>query len=258
MGEPSGKTVAVLYSPSPPAICASPSSSFAAAASAELPTQPTFTAKGLESSTLKSRTLYRGDRIAACSAQPLATLSSWFMVVERSLPPKASEQICLTHGTREAPPTISTQSIDSSGTLESVITLLRTSLALLMAGSHIFSKSARLMVLEKSSSSIKHSTVQPASLFAERIFFVLVTASSSLKADFLLESGSQPVFFLNCSANSRMRHSSMSRPPTSSDLSATTVSFPRTNCTIETEKSAWPIEQNATVMGFSGSKSFDR
>mmetsp|Transcript_62617 Transcript_62617/g.193911 ORF Transcript_62617/g.193911 Transcript_62617/m.193911 type:complete len:259 (-) Transcript_62617:617-1393(-) len=258
MAECDGKTVAVLNSPSPPAICASPSSSFAAAASAELPSQPTFTAKRLESSTLKSRTLYRGDKIAACRAQPLATLSSWFIVVERSFPPKASEQTRLTQGTRDAPPTTSTESISSTGTFDSAITAARSALALAIAGSHIFSKSARVMVLEKSSSSIKHSTAQPASLFAERIFFVLVTASSSLNAAFLLVRGSHPVFFLNCAANSRMRHSSMSRPPMSSDLSQTTLSLPRTNCTMDTEKRAWPIEQNATVIGLSGSKSFER
>ena len=35
-------------------------------------------------------TLYNGDKIAACRAQPRATLSSAFMVVDRSLPPNAS------------------------------------------------------------------------------------------------------------------------------------------------------------------------
>jgi len=44
MSDFAGKTVAVLYSPSPPAMVVSPSSSLAACASAELPIQPTLIA----------------------------------------------------------------------------------------------------------------------------------------------------------------------------------------------------------------------
>mmetsp|Transcript_45689 Transcript_45689/g.133023 ORF Transcript_45689/g.133023 Transcript_45689/m.133023 type:complete len:219 (-) Transcript_45689:643-1299(-) len=210
------------------------------------------------SSTLKSRTLYRGDRIAAWSAQPRATDSSWFMVVEIALPPKASEQTCLTHGTREPPPTISTESILSTGMPDAAFASSNTLLTRSMAGAHIASKSARVIVLAKSWSSIKHSHVMGASEFADKTFFVFNTASSSLNAAFLLVNGSQPCFFLNCAANTRMRHSSSSRPPTLSERSQTTVSLPRTKRTIETEKMEMPMEQKATVIGTSGSKSFDR
>mmetsp|Transcript_83732 Transcript_83732/g.211104 ORF Transcript_83732/g.211104 Transcript_83732/m.211104 type:complete len:240 (+) Transcript_83732:1703-2422(+) len=236
----------------------SPSSSFVASESAALPIQPTLTANCVVSSTLKSRTLYKGDKIAACKAQPRATLSSWFIVVERSLPPKASEHTLFTQGTREPPPTISTESICSKVRPEAAMAACKTFVTLSIAGLHISSKSALVILLAKSSSSIRHSQLTPASLLADKIFFVLDTASSSLKEAFLLLKGSHPTFFLNCEANSRIKHSSNSRPPTLSDLSTTTFNLPRTNWTIETEKMLTPIEQNATVIGFSGSKSFER
>mmetsp|Transcript_15275 Transcript_15275/g.45757 ORF Transcript_15275/g.45757 Transcript_15275/m.45757 type:complete len:219 (-) Transcript_15275:632-1288(-) len=210
------------------------------------------------SRTSKSRTLYRGERMAAWRAQPRATLSSAFMVVERSLPPKAAEHISLTQGTRQAPPTISTKSMDSNGMPHAALASSRTFCTLAIIGLHISRKTSLVMLEPKSSSSMRHSTLMPASAFAERIFLVFVTESSNLKLAFLLESGSQPTFFLNCAANSLMRHSSMSRPPTLSDFSVTTVSLPFTNCTRETEKIDWPMLQKATVQGFSASKSFDR
>mmetsp|Transcript_90734 Transcript_90734/g.282654 ORF Transcript_90734/g.282654 Transcript_90734/m.282654 type:complete len:219 (+) Transcript_90734:1097-1753(+) len=210
------------------------------------------------SRTSKSRTLYRGDRMAACNAQPLATASSAFMVVESSLPPKAAEHISLTQGTRLAPPTISTKSMLSIGMPAASFAESRTFCTLSIIGLHISRKRSLVMLEPKSSSSMRHSTLMPASAFAERIFLVFMTASSSLKLAFLLERGSQPTFFLNCAANSRMRHSSMSRPPTLSDLSATTDSLPLKNWTTETEKRVWPMQQKATVHGFSASNSFDR
>mmetsp|Transcript_77890 Transcript_77890/g.225275 ORF Transcript_77890/g.225275 Transcript_77890/m.225275 type:complete len:240 (+) Transcript_77890:1521-2240(+) len=236
---------------------ASPSSSFAASGGGALPIQPMLMAWGEESSTLKSRTLYKGERIAACNAQPRATLSSWFIVVDNCLPPRTSEQSFFTQGTRELPPTISTESICSGVNFDAAKADSNTAFTLAMAGAHIDSKSSRVIWLAKSASSIKHSTLTGASEFADKIFLVFMTASSSLKADFLLLSGSQPFFFSNCAAKARMRHSSSSRPPTLSDFSQTTVNLPRTNCTTVTENNEWPMEQKATVMGLSGSKSFD-
>mmetsp|Transcript_20115 Transcript_20115/g.62863 ORF Transcript_20115/g.62863 Transcript_20115/m.62863 type:complete len:219 (-) Transcript_20115:651-1307(-) len=216
-----------------------------------------FTGTLRQSLTSKSRTLYRGDRIAACRAQPRATASSAFMVVDSSLPPKAAEHISFTHGTRLDPPTISTKSMDSTGMPLASLTASSTACTLAIMGLHMSRKTSRVMLEPKSSSSMRHSQLMPASLFAERIFLVFVTASSSLKDAFLFESGSQPTFFLNCAANSRMRHSSMSRPPTLSDFSQITVSLPLTNCTTDTEKIVWPMLQKATVHGFSASKSLD-
>mmetsp|Transcript_97058 Transcript_97058/g.225001 ORF Transcript_97058/g.225001 Transcript_97058/m.225001 type:complete len:219 (+) Transcript_97058:1066-1722(+) len=210
------------------------------------------------SRTSKSRTLYRGERMAAISAQPRATLSSAFMVVESSLLPKAAEHISLTQGTRLAPPTISTKSIWSKGRPQDSLAASSTFLTLAIIGLHMSRKRSRVMLEPKSSSSMRHSQLMPASLFAERIFFVFVTASSSLKEAFLLERGSAPTFFLNCAANSRMRHSSISRPPTLSDFSHTTVSLPFTNCTTDTEKMDWPMLQKTTVHGLSASNSFER
>mmetsp|Transcript_110444 Transcript_110444/g.216589 ORF Transcript_110444/g.216589 Transcript_110444/m.216589 type:complete len:259 (+) Transcript_110444:160-936(+) len=258
MAEPAGNTTAVLYSPSAPAMLQSPSSSvLLASASAALPIQPTRMLWAVLSSTLKSRTLYSGDSMAACRAQPRATASSWFIVVD-VLPPKASPQTCLTQGTREPPPTSSTESIWSTGMPHAAFASSRTLITLSLAGPHILSSSSRVMLLAKSASSIKHSHVMAASLLAERIFLVFITASSSLNEDFLFVKGSQPFFLANCAANSRIKHSSSSRPPTLSDFSHTTVSLPRTNWTIETENVEMPMEQKATVMGFSGSKSLER
>mmetsp|Transcript_104148 Transcript_104148/g.301290 ORF Transcript_104148/g.301290 Transcript_104148/m.301290 type:complete len:263 (+) Transcript_104148:1466-2254(+) len=262
MAEPAGKIAAVLYWPSPPSMAMSPSSATPlASASAALPHQPTTMECAVLSSTLKSRTLYNGDSMAACKAQPRATDSSWFIVVDKGLPSNASEQTCFTQGTREPPPMISTESISLTGTpaaAQAALTSSKTFTTLFLAGSHIFSNSSRVMLLAKSSSSMRHSTVKGASELAERTFFVFMTASSSLKDDFLLDNGLQPCFFSNCAANSRIKHSSNSRPPTLSDFSQTTVSFPRTNRTTDTEKRECPMEQKATVIGFSGSKSFDR
>lgn len=56
-------------------------------------------------------------------------------------------------------------------------------------------------------------------------------------------------FFWNCAANSRIKHSSMSRPPTRSEVSLSTRSLPRTNSTMLTEKIEWPMEQNLQLMG---------
>mmetsp|Transcript_27465 Transcript_27465/g.78917 ORF Transcript_27465/g.78917 Transcript_27465/m.78917 type:complete len:219 (-) Transcript_27465:638-1294(-) len=210
------------------------------------------------SRTSKSRTLYRGDRMAACKAQPRATASSAFMVVESSFPPNAAEHISLTHGTLELPPIISTKSMDSSGMPAASLAESSTFWTLAIIGLHISRKRSLVMLEPKSSSSMRHSTLMPASALADRIFLVFVTESSSLKLAFFWDRGSQPTFFLNCAANSLMRHSSMSLPPTLSDLSAITVSLPFTNCTMETEKSERPMPQMATVQGFSASKSFDR
>mmetsp|Transcript_104147 Transcript_104147/g.301283 ORF Transcript_104147/g.301283 Transcript_104147/m.301283 type:complete len:212 (+) Transcript_104147:1417-2052(+) len=210
------------------------------------------------SSTLNSRTLYNGESMAACNAHPRATLSSWFMVVESALPPKISEHSPFTQGTLDPPPTISTESICSSDKPDAEIADSSTARARSMAGAHIRSKSSRVIWPERSASSMRQSQVIPASLLADRIFFVFCTASSSLNFAFLLHKGSQPSFALNCEANSRIKHSSNSRPPTLSDFSQTTVSFPRTNRTTDTEKRECPMEQKATVIGFSGSKSFDR
>mmetsp|Transcript_73752 Transcript_73752/g.240195 ORF Transcript_73752/g.240195 Transcript_73752/m.240195 type:complete len:223 (+) Transcript_73752:1787-2455(+) len=219
-------------------------------------------ANGDVSSTLKSRTLYKGDKIAACRAQPRATLSSWFMVVDSSfspsLQPKASAQSFFTQGTREPPPTISTTSICSIVKPEAARAASRTAFVLTMAGSHILSRSSRFIRLAKSCSSMRHSTLTGASVFAERTFFVFMTASSNLKAAFLLVRGSQPCFFLNCSENARIKHSSNARPPTLSDFSQITFNFPRMNWTMETLKREFPIEQKATVSGFSTSKSLER
>mmetsp|Transcript_47806 Transcript_47806/g.86147 ORF Transcript_47806/g.86147 Transcript_47806/m.86147 type:complete len:217 (-) Transcript_47806:413-1063(-) len=134
-----------------------------------------------------------------------------------------------------------------------VLAASSTSLTFCIIGLHIARKLSRSMLLLKSSSSMRHSQETAASEFAERTFLVFPTASSSLKHAFLLERTSQPVFFLNCSANARIRHSSMSRPPTLSDRSQSTVSFPLMNCTMDTVKRAWPIWQKATVEGFSAS-----
>mmetsp|Transcript_24514 Transcript_24514/g.70414 ORF Transcript_24514/g.70414 Transcript_24514/m.70414 type:complete len:256 (+) Transcript_24514:1130-1897(+) len=216
--------------------------------------QPTLTGKAEVSSTLNSRTLYSFERIAACRAQPRATHSSAFMVVESSLPPKALEHISLNHGTREAPPQISTASMEETGMPLAALAASSTSLTLFIMGLHMSSKSARVTLLPKSWSSMRHSQERLDSEFAERIFLVFVTASSILKRAFLLDMMSQPVFFWNCLAKLRMRHSSMFRPPTLSERSQTTDSRPRTNCTMATEKLAWPSWQKATVMGFSGSK----
>mmetsp|Transcript_85045 Transcript_85045/g.245926 ORF Transcript_85045/g.245926 Transcript_85045/m.245926 type:complete len:234 (+) Transcript_85045:1322-2023(+) len=222
-----------------------------------LPVHETLTGNRVESSTWKSRTLYNGDSIAACNAQPRATLSSEFMVVESSLPPKHSEHKFFTHGTLELPPTISTESTCSGDSPDAAMADSNTARARAIAGAHIRSKSSRVTWPDKSSSSIKHSQVIPASVLADNIFFVFVTESSSLNDALLLLKGSQPTFALNWAANSRIKHSSKSRPPTLSDRSQTTRRRPRQNWTIETEKIELPIEQNATVMGFSGSKSFD-
>ena len=54
-------------------------------------------------------------------------------------------------------------------------------------------------------------------------------------------------FFWNCAANSRIKHSSMSRPPTRSEVSLSTCSLPRTNWTMLTEKMECPMEQNLEV-----------
>mmetsp|Transcript_58896 Transcript_58896/g.167610 ORF Transcript_58896/g.167610 Transcript_58896/m.167610 type:complete len:458 (-) Transcript_58896:642-2015(-) len=210
------------------------------------------------SSTLNSRALNSGERMAACSVQPRATHSSAFMVVESSLPPKACEHISLTHGTREQPPHISTKSTALTGRPLAALAASSTSLTFFIIGLHMSRNFSRSIWLLKSSSSIRHSQLTPASELAERIFFVFVTASSSLKDAFLLESGSQPTCFLNCAANSRIKHSSMSRPPTLSDFSHRHVSLPRVNWKTDTEKIVWPMLQNATVMGFSGSKSLER
>mmetsp|Transcript_28139 Transcript_28139/g.45180 ORF Transcript_28139/g.45180 Transcript_28139/m.45180 type:complete len:209 (-) Transcript_28139:791-1417(-) len=181
--------------------------------------QPSCTGNTDLSSTLNSRVLNSGERIAACKAHPLATHSSAFMVVESSFPPKAAEHMSLTHGTREAPPQISTASMADKGIPLPVLTLSSTSLTFCIMGLHISKKSARVIVLEKSWSSMRHSQETGASLFADRTFLVLPTASSNLKHAFLFPNTSQPVFFLNCSAKVRMRHSSISRPPTFDDFS---------------------------------------
>mmetsp|Transcript_62618 Transcript_62618/g.193917 ORF Transcript_62618/g.193917 Transcript_62618/m.193917 type:complete len:289 (+) Transcript_62618:1020-1886(+) len=220
--------------------------------------QPTLTGNAEVSSTLNSLTLYSFERIAAWRAHPRATHSSAFMVVESSLPPNALEHMSLTQGTREAPPQISTASMEETARPLAALAASSTSLTFFIMGLHISSKSERLMLLLKSSSSMRHSHERLDSEFAERIFLVFVTASSSLKSAFLLDRTSQPVFFWNCLAKVRMRHSSMSRPPTFWDLSQTTESWPRTNCTMATEKSAWPIWQNATVRGLSVLKLFVR
>mmetsp|Transcript_48044 Transcript_48044/g.112455 ORF Transcript_48044/g.112455 Transcript_48044/m.112455 type:complete len:242 (-) Transcript_48044:668-1393(-) len=233
-----GKTVMVLYSPSAPAMCSPSSSPFSASWSAEDPIQPMLTECGMMSTTVKSRTLYSGDSIAACRAQPRATDSSAFIVVDSSLPPKAFEQNSFTQGTREAPPIISTKSICSveiPAAAAAAFAPSSTAETLSIIGWHISRKTSRVMVEPKSSSSMRHSTESCASMFAERIFLVLVTASSSLKAAFLLVSGLQPTFFSNCRANSRIRHSVIVLPPTLSAFSQMTVSFPLTNCTMETE-----------------------
>jgi len=65
--------------------------------------------------------------------------------------------------------------------------------------------------------------------FADKIFFVFVTASSNLNKAFLFDNTSHPVFFLNCSENTLNKHSSMSRPPTFADFSHKMVSLPFTN-----------------------------
>mmetsp|Transcript_37516 Transcript_37516/g.86616 ORF Transcript_37516/g.86616 Transcript_37516/m.86616 type:complete len:262 (-) Transcript_37516:595-1380(-) len=256
-----GKTVIVLYSPSAPAMCSPSSSPFSASASADEPIHPIVTGCGMRSTTVKSRTLYSGESIAACSAHPRATDSSAFMVVDSSLPPKALEQNSLTQGTREAPPIISTKSICSipmPAAAAAALAPSRTAETLSIMGLHISRKTSRVIVEPKSSSSIRHSTESCASMFAERIFLVFVTASSSLKEAFLLLRGSQPTFFLNCAANSRMRHSFIVLPPTLSAFSQMTVSLPRMNCTTDTENMLCPMLQNATVHGFSASKSFER
>mmetsp|Transcript_45087 Transcript_45087/g.96250 ORF Transcript_45087/g.96250 Transcript_45087/m.96250 type:complete len:247 (+) Transcript_45087:1130-1870(+) len=210
-----------------------------------------LTGTGEVSSTLNSRTLYSGERIAAIVVQPRATHSSAFMVVESSRP-KAFEHISLNHGTREAPPQTST--VSTLTPPEAALAASRTSLTFFIIGLHISRKSSRLIWLPKSSSSMRHSQEMLASVFAERIFFVLVTASSSLNNAFLFDNTSHPVFFLNCAAKVLMRHSSMSLPPTLSHFSHKTVNLPRTYWTIATENTTWPIWQNATVCGFSGSK----
>ena len=61
--------------------------------------------------------------------------------------------------------------------------------------------------------------------------------------------GMSAAFFWNCDANSRIKHSSMSRPPTRSEVSLSTRSLPRTNWTILTEKMECPMEQNLAVSG---------
>mmetsp|Transcript_56972 Transcript_56972/g.148314 ORF Transcript_56972/g.148314 Transcript_56972/m.148314 type:complete len:213 (-) Transcript_56972:249-887(-) len=172
MWEPAGKTVDDLNSPSTSIMLVSPSSSLTASAGGAWPIQPTLIAFGEMSCTWKSRTLYSGDKIAAWRAQPRATLSSWFIVVERSLPPNASEHSCFTHGTREPPPTISTESICSGVMPEAAKAASKTAFAFSIAGLHISSKSARVIWLAKSSSSIRHSQLMGASEFAERTFFV--------------------------------------------------------------------------------------
>mmetsp|Transcript_15400 Transcript_15400/g.46191 ORF Transcript_15400/g.46191 Transcript_15400/m.46191 type:complete len:260 (+) Transcript_15400:1235-2014(+) len=180
------------------------------------------------------------------------------MVKESSLPPKALEHISLTQGTREAPPQTSTLWMDSTARPLAAFAASSTSSTFCIMGLHISRKSARFMLLLKSWSSMRHSQDMFASELAERIFFVLETASSSLKSAFLLDSTSQPVFFWNCSAKARMRHSSMSRPPTLSDFSHRTVSFPLTNCTMATENTVWPIWQKATVLGLAASNLAER
>merc|ERR1719203_520712 len=70
----------------------------------------------------------------------------------------------------------------------------KTSLTFAMIGLHISRKSARSMRLAKSWSSMRHSQEIGESLFADKTFFVLPTASSSLKSAFLLDNTSQPVF----------------------------------------------------------------
>mmetsp|Transcript_10800 Transcript_10800/g.28712 ORF Transcript_10800/g.28712 Transcript_10800/m.28712 type:complete len:273 (+) Transcript_10800:1362-2180(+) len=190
--------------------------------------------------------------------QPLATHSSAFMVVDNSLPPNAFEHISLTQGTREDPPHTSTTSMPDTATPQLLMAPASTAATLSIIGWHISKKSNRSILLEKSSSSMRHSQVMLDSEFADRIFLVLVTASSSLKSAFLLDNTSQPVFFLNCSAKTRIKHSSMSRPPTLADFSHKTVILPLTNLQMATEKIVWPIMQKATVCGFSTSKEFDR
>mmetsp|Transcript_76381 Transcript_76381/g.196710 ORF Transcript_76381/g.196710 Transcript_76381/m.196710 type:complete len:258 (+) Transcript_76381:990-1763(+) len=202
---------------------------------------PSWTGSEVVSSTVKSRTLYRFDRRAACSVHPRATHSSAFMVVDSSLPPKALEHISLSQGTREAPPQISTWSMEDIARPHEDFAASSTASTLCIMGLHISRKSARSTLLPKSWSSMRHSQERLASELADRIFFVFMTASSSLKRAFLLDSTSQPVFFWNCAAKLRMRHSSMSRPPTLSDLSHKTVSLPFTNCTTATENTVWPI-----------------
>mmetsp|Transcript_136543 Transcript_136543/g.345761 ORF Transcript_136543/g.345761 Transcript_136543/m.345761 type:complete len:213 (-) Transcript_136543:866-1504(-) len=172
IGEPAGKTVELLNSPSTSIMLVSPSSSLVLLAGGDWPIQPMLTGNGEMSFTWKSRTLYNGDKIAACRAQPRETLSSWFIVVERSLPPNASEHSCFTHGTREPPPTISTESICSGVMPEAAKAASKTAFAFSIAGLHISSKSARVIWLAKSSSSIRHSQLMGASEFAERTFFV--------------------------------------------------------------------------------------
>mmetsp|Transcript_58464 Transcript_58464/g.153953 ORF Transcript_58464/g.153953 Transcript_58464/m.153953 type:complete len:260 (-) Transcript_58464:283-1062(-) len=180
------------------------------------------------------------------------------MVVDSSLPPKALEHISLTQGTREAPPQISTESMDATARPHEAFALSSTSFTFCIMGLHISRKISRSMLLPKSWSSIMHSQETLASELEERTFFVFPTASSSLKRALLLDSTSQPVFFWNCSAKARIRHSSMSRPPTFSDFSHRTVSFPLTNCTIATENTVWPIWQKATVVCLTGSKLLER
>merc|ERR1719265_2517389 len=150
-------------------------------------------------------------------------------------PTNASRIMVFTQGTREPPPTISTKPTSSTETPLASFADSRTARTRSIIGWHMLAKSARLIMLAKSSSSMRHSTFTGASLFADKTFLVFVTASSSLSRAFLLDRTSQPTFFLNCAANSRIRHSSISRPPTLSDRSQRTDSLPLTNWTNETE-----------------------